>query len=1541
MDEHDDDLHDRTTSPSRSATAREDPEYASVPDNEEEHDGIFNGTPAGGSSSPRRRRAPAAASLRGVTRRSPGVLSAGILLVVAIVLGLWFLERRLHWQRAAAATSSSVANPQSDGTVPAAYGPSASSCSSAGLSHTIHYDPSLVNNHQHDAATSTDGASNAQDDPFDLPTPPSIPLDSPNGRFTAYLRQPNVVNGTTVVVSEGDLYYAKNRVAMKLTTTVGNALTPKINPFQPRWIAYTATYTGSRDVYLMNLQSQVVERVTFGLDAYLGIQKVVTWRDASHLIVSAWSTTSKHLPGVVLYELELNVTATSTKARVIGHRPLPLAQAIDGVYHGECLYFVRYNQGSHTVRYIGGTVEQIWRYCEGDDPDDEAVLVTKLQGTSKQPSVAEYDGVKYLMYLSDREPASVGMSSARANVTTMNLWALPLSPTDKTDDDSKAVLLTRTSCQFNGMTIREYAVDPVTNHVVLRIGADLFQLKSTDVTATLRDATAISKPKPMSVRVYSDFSSLQERMVPLTDAIYQRVDVVSLASGTATLLTLRGQTWMAPVLESTDVSAAPFSGGGQNLPRRRYRVAPSAAMGGSVRILVARDVPLMLTPDDPRRLSLILATDPKSPTAEHAFYLVEVHEAAPVVDLERPVLGGNLNGGPTSTGGLGSVIAYSIAVSPCGRRVAWTDTDGRICVWTLPTYSNQTHAYQVLPNENELGEPMDGPTSSLSWSPGGRYLSVTHAARNQFNVIALVDCGDPTPTSTTPRDTSIPDIRLGRAVQVTSSRFNSDSVVWGKSSLDLYIEAKAKLLGIEFPSVPTLYFLTDRDIQTDVPGPWGPRAPQPHFPRQALVYALPLSSTTRSADDWNLGRFSGGGAKEVAAPFETGLINLLNSLISSTETAPGRGARKVLADVRDDVQSGKLHGRQAANVVRWLKESLEVSGRNLASDVASVNSTMGASNATPVVFPFDQEIDLGPVKDLSVARRAYRMANIPRGKYFSIVSQLLDDPTLVIVEADEDFSHWAVKLMAAGDFPSDSITPTPVSITGLVLTDFGISTSRQHLFFNFAPGSKVRVVGNTVLSVSSFLADAKGDFSSSFADTSQLALSVVPRLEYVQMYHDAWRMLRDYFYDPNLHGVDWRAVHDRYLPLVDRCAKREDLDDVLQQMASELSALHVFVYGGDYETPFQGQPELSRAHAPASLGVSLEKAPEWKGYRVTEIPQRDPDFNLQNDNPVYCPLSDATLRLSGQKGLMVGDVIVAVNGESVMYSDIFALLRGMEGRSVRLDVLRLASGGNSTAAAAPASSANTEPVLTTAISPMQAMDLRYHAWEYKTQALAQTLAREAGFSVAYIHLRSMLYMDVNDFARGFYPDYDKDALILDVRHNGGGNIDSWILTALQRKVWSYWRNRRGTHKGDIDWDEQFAFQGRVVVLVDEKTGSDGEGVARGISELGLGRLIGTRTWGGGIWLSSDNVLVDGGIATAPEMGTYNKKFGYGMGIENVGIEPDIVVDNNPRTTFDGKDAQLERAIQELKEWLHSEPVVISTPPEFIKDVSLHELDCPA
>jgi tricorn protease len=378
--------------------------------------------------------------------------------------------------------------------------------------------------------------------------------------------------------------------------------------------------------------------------------------------------------------------------------------------------------------------------------------------------------------------------------------------------------------------------------------------------------------------------------------------------------------------------------------------------------------------------------------------------------------------------------------------------------------------------------------------------------------------------------------------------------------------------------------------------------------------------------------------------------------------------------------------------------------------------------------------------------------------------------------------------------------------------------------------------------------------------------------------------------------------------------------------------LHLFVYGGEYNSP--DAPPLG----PASLGVSLKRSPEWSGYTITEIPQRDPDFNMMDMVARYCPLSDQALRLSGQKGLKVGDVIVAINGESVMQGpDINLHLRGQAGRSVRLDVLRFQSGpglktNNGTVVPVP--------LMVVPITPEAADSLRYDAWEWKTRQMAKMLARDNNFTLGYIHMRAMDREGEDAFARGFFPDYDKDSLIIDVRHNLGGNIDSWILTFLQRKAWMYWGGRGFIQPGDLDYDEQFAFRGKVIVLIDEHTSSNGEGVARGISELGLGKLMGTRTWGGGIWGSSANHLVDGGIAAAPQWGTYNENFTWGGGVETTGVSPDIEVDNNPRTAFDGKDEQLERAIGELKTWLKKEPVPPFPVPGKRPDMSLYTDDCP-
>jgi tricorn protease len=186
----------------------------------------------------------------------------------------------------------------------------------------------------------------------------------------------------------------------------------------------------------------------------------------------------------------------------------------------------------------------------------------------------------------------------------------------------------------------------------------------------------------------------------------------------------------------------------------------------------------------------------------------------------------------------------------------------------------------------------------------------------------------------------------------------------------------------------------------------------------------------------------------------------------------------------------------------------------------------------------------------------------------------------------------------------------------------------------------------------------------------------------------------------------------------------------------------------------------------------------------------------------------------------------------------------------------------------------------------------------------------------------MTSSDIARWARDFYPVFNRAGLIIDVRHNSGGNIDSWVLEKLMRKAWMYWQGRIGTPY----WNMQWAFRGHVVVLCDEGTASDGEAFTEGFRRLGLGRVIGTRTWGGEIWLSSSNVLEDRGIATAAENGVYGPEGAWL--IEGHGVDPDSVVDNLPGATYRGQDAQLDAAIAYLRTEIKAHPTPVPPPPSY-------------
>ncbi|HKX00091.1 MAG TPA: S41 family peptidase [Bryobacteraceae bacterium] len=408
-------------------------------------------------------------------------------------------------------------------------------------------------------------------------------------------------------------------------------------------------------------------------------------------------------------------------------------------------------------------------------------------------------------------------------------------------------------------------------------------------------------------------------------------------------------------------------------------------------------------------------------------------------------------------------------------------------------------------------------------------------------------------------------------------------------------------------------------------------------------------------------------------------------------------------------------------------------------------------------------------------------------------------------------------------------------------------------------------------------------------DLKDWTFTIVPTEEFHEMFLDAWRLHRDYFYDRHMNGIDWKAIREKYLPLVDRVRDRQELSDLIAQMVSELSALHTFVGGGDIR---RGPDQIQIA----ALGARLERDASAGGYLVQHVYRSDPD---RPDR--LAPLARPGVDVSD------GDVILAVNGrDALSAADIGELLRAHASKQVLLRIR-------------PAGKGETRDVIVKPITVQQEGDLRYHEWEYTRR---MRVDEEAGGQVGYVHLRAMGANDINQWAEQFYPVFNRQGLIIDVRHNGGGNIDSWILGKLMRKAWFYWQPRIGKPT----WNMQYAFRGHMVLLCDEWTGSDGEAFSEGFRQLGLGKLIGTRTWGGEIWLTGSNVLSDRGIATAAELGVYGPD-GKWL-IEGHGVDPDMVIDNLPHATFEGKDAQLEAAILYLKDLIKEKPITVPPPPPY-------------
>ena len=395
----------------------------------------------------------------------------------------------------------------------------------------------------------------------------------------------------------------------------------------------------------------------------------------------------------------------------------------------------------------------------------------------------------------------------------------------------------------------------------------------------------------------------------------------------------------------------------------------------------------------------------------------------------------------------------------------------------------------------------------------------------------------------------------------------------------------------------------------------------------------------------------------------------------------------------------------------------------------------------------------------------------------------------------------------------------------------------------------------------------------------------VPREEWKQMYDEAWRLERDYFYASNYVGLNLDAVEKQYSNYLPRIASREDLNYLFREMLGKLSTGHTFVGGGDI-------PDVLAT----SVGLlGADYSVENGRYRLRTI------YNGENWNPeLKAPLTEPGIAVKE------GDYLLAVNGRELHGSDnVYSFFLNTAGEQV---TLKIASDPNGAGAHE-----------VTVVPIASEIALRGRNWIYSNLRKVDELS---GGRIAYVYLPNTAQAGYTSFNRYFFAQVGKQGVIVDDRYNSGGQAADYIIQYLQRKLWNYWY----TPNGDVSTEPGEAIFGPKAMIINEYAGSGGDLIPWFFHDNDVGTLVGARTWGGEIGITGYPPLIDGGLVTAPSLAFFSTEGKWG--IENEGVAPDVEVLNDPKAWRQGHDEQLERAVQVILDGLKAHPLPTPTVPPF-------------
>jgi len=1288
-----------------------------------------------------------------------------------------------------------------------------------------------------------------------------------------YYRYPSVGGNRLVFVSESNIWIAalSGGKAARLSSSYSREGVPVLSPDGLSVAFIGLTYDGY-DVFVAPTGGGVAEQITTGGRA----QDVASWPEDDELLVVSSAFSKLSSPQLVRVNPATRVA-----------EPLPFAQAISGtkdIHHG-CYVFVPLRQSSETKRYEGGEQSRLWTWCAAADataPLPEATNLTpeKTWGIrgAWSPEVSKSEKLKELIFfLSDKEDVA-------------NLWVMKR-------DGSEYKSLTN-ECVYD---IKEFAIDGQT--LVYRRLGDLYKrLIHGDSVHELY----LGQEELIPIELVSEFRKTAPQRIE--DPYAEMSEFVVSKDGAFGAFVVRGQIFYSSLL--------PYLGA---------RVEKVSSYSGAVRYKHVQFV----TDESADGQDKILALSDAS--GEYEYVMFERHPEGGIWKETQITTGGTIKG----------AMEFS-SISPDSKSLIIADTSGQLKLVNLTKTAVNTAAYRTtIPEKipaslakstSKMGMkgkaspaaiggatfPKDinlrGPRMPRRAQTPARTQRLARAERRAARHLASLGvAASPQKWATDISGLADVDSMLGglrpEGVRGLSWSPDSSHIAYAKdepndfTTINVLELSTGKETRITAPSYNAhspkfspdglyLYYFSDQQIASGSNSPYGTRGSEPTLDANERLMCVPL----------RLG---------MTCPF------FIGDELHSEGTVFGAEVGKHMPTV-----ISTPYIEQRAQVVPDLPEA-QYFGFHIIADGSGILLTLLANDVVYVAV--------------------YSM-------YTRVLMPLYPDPIAIIVSGDLNIVH--------------------------LVTEVGVAlmSSRQLL----QPG----------ISQEAAISSAEV-----WTPPESFTVTVNPREEWLQMYEEAMRNMRDAFYDPNLHGTDWVSITDRYRPSVYRISSKAELRDILAQAFGELSALHVFVQirstdpvipfgapssclGGDFKVISEGLL-IQRVHDNTGI-LESPASPLRLTNDVSHVNLLPGDIITRIDgvlvNSTLTPLPDLLFGKAGTQVLL--EVIKAPrsdiekrDAEDVLKLQQMLLMQQMMGgmpsakssaklgnaktrapttdshvaalvrKYARLGIDKKAHpvAPGSKAHPAPKASDEDKPVADngphTEFIVVTPLDNRGCDTLQAADALninREKVKNATDDSVAYVYLEDMEQVgggssnSFDDFAAQFYPNIRKAGLIIDVRRNAGGNIDTWLLERLRRVAWMFDTERSGP--GDTTM--QYSFRGKVVVLIDEQTSSDAEMFALGIQQLKIGPVIGERTWGGAIGYSGhpELRLVDGSGFTIPSFGPY---LDGDWAIEQKGVTPDIAVSNLPVATFNGADAQLDKAIEIIKGLIAAaEDVALPAPPKY-------------